>query len=490
MSKSPFISLFKQSIIYGIGQAFLSLSAFLLMPIFTNPYYLSVENYGIWQVLNVTMVVLVNILGLGMATTLFRFYYTENDRDAKAIVGSTIFGALVFFSLLFYLFTIFIIHPLILDNLTINSIVLKYIDWIVLGAVLQVLSIVPLNILRAEERPWQYITFQVIQFILLITTLLVFLVYFNWQLAGMVWGYIIAFAGNFLFLMLSYIKKIHWKLNIPLLKKMLRFGLPLIVLQLGGWVLTVFDRYIITSYFGYEATAIYSAGYQLGSIINLAIITPFSIAWGPFMFKVFNLSDAKIIYARTLTYITFISLYVAMVITVFSNELLNVFTQSTIYFQARPIITLVSMGYVFYGMYFVYTSGLNITNKTYYFPGIIIVASVFNIVANFLLTPHWGIQAAAVITIISYALLAFLTCLFSQKHYYIQFEYGRIGLLFGIFTIFSLIGYNWQPKSLIASISIKMLILLAPFGLLNLFKFFTKQEINFVKVKLDELLNG
>jgi len=490
MNPNPFFVLFKHSIIYGIGQVSVSSTAFILMPVFTNPRYLSVTDYGIWQILNISMTLLGIILSMGMATTLFRFYYEEKDAINRLTVSNTILWLLLGTAAIFLAITFFFVKPYLLVTLQLDHPIQQYFPWIVLAAVFQVLNIFLLNIFRAEEKPWRYISFQLIQFIFLLAFLSIFLLRFKWQLHGMVNGYLMAFGLSFILLLFSYKNKLRFRVNIKLLKKMLIFGLPLAAVQLGGWILSVFDRYLLGFQLNYNAAAVYSVGYQFGMIVNLIIIMPFSVAWGPFMFKVFKRKDAQSVYARTLTYISLAGLFTAFVVSTFSEEILNIFTNSPEYLEARTIISLIAFAHVFYGMYYVFTTGLNVTNQTHYFVFIISVAAFFNIITNYLLIPNLGILAPAIITVGSYFLLAFLTYYYSQKFYRISFEFGRILLLFTVFILMGIIGYTWKVDQILISVTTKLIIVLLPLLLLYLFKFFKPEEIDVLKGKFPNRLDG
>ncbi len=490
MNSNPFVVLFKHSLIYGIGRVLVSLTAFILMPIFTNPKFLSVEAYGIWQILNITLTILVVVLSMGMTTTLFRFYYDTKEANARNSISNTIFWLLLISSALFVILTAFLIQPYILPWLQIDDSIREYLIWIVMIAALQVVSIVPLNILRAEEKPWMYVFFQIAQFVLLLTSLVFFIVYLKWQLEGMIYGYACAFLGNLLLLLFSYRRNITFQIDFSILRKILQFGLPLIVLQLGGWILSVFDRYLVGYQLGYADAAVYGVGYQFGMVVNLAVIMPFSVAWGPFLFKVFRQPDARTVYSKTLNYITFIALYVAFLIATFSKEILFLFTKSPEYLEAQGIIAMVAFAYVFYGMYYVFTTGLNVTNKTFYFPYIILSVSVFNIVANYLLIPFFNITAPAIITIASYAMLAFLTFYYSQKFYRISFEFKRITILLLVFIAFGFIGYYWKYENSYIFFTVKFLTVFLPFVILYLFNFFKAEELHFIKHRVLKLFYG
>jgi O-antigen/teichoic acid export membrane protein len=150
----------------------------------------------------------------------------------------------------------------------------------------------------------------------------------------------------------------------------------------------------------------------------------------------------------------------------------------------------VAFAHVFYGMYYVFTSGLNVTNRTYYFPFIILAAAAFNILANYLLIPRLQLIAPAFITAVSYGILAFLTYFYSQKFYDIPFEFRRILLLFGVFFSFGILGYYWNYRQPVVFFTVKIVMLLLPVITLYLCKFFKPEELNFIKTRVFKLFYG
>jgi len=490
MNKDIFSKLFKHSAIYGIGQILVRLIAFILLPVVTNPKYLSVEEYGIWNILNITLTILVILMTMGMNTALFKFYYIQKSPEDQSIVSSTTFWFLAFVSIIFIILIALVIQPIILKYFSIQNQNFIYLKWIAIIAVFQVLSVVPFNLLRVEEKSLIYSTIQVVKFIILLIFLILFLMYFKLHIWGLLYGYALAFFITLGILIWNYRWIFRFKLNFSVLKQMLKFGLPLIPLQLGSWVLSVSDRYLIGWQIDYSAVGIYSVGYQLGMLVNLIIIMPFSIAWGPFMFKVYKEDNAREIYARTIIYTSFAGLFFAFFISIFSKEILVLFTSSPEYMQARPIIILVAISYVIYGMYFVFTTGLNVTKKTIYFPFIILVAAVFNIVSNYFLIPVYGILVPAIVTLVSYAILAGLTYYYSQKFYEINFEFRRLFILFFVFIVTIIIGYFWKYDQPIIFCLGKLILLISPILILYKIKFFNPGEISFFKTKFLKFFYG
>jgi O-antigen/teichoic acid export membrane protein len=143
------------------------------------------------------------------------------------------------------------------------------------------------------------------------------------------------------------------------------------------------------------------------------------------MYKVAGEEKAPETYARILTYIALASVYVSLALTLFAPLLVSTISPPA-YARAHRIIPAVAFSYALYGMYFVFTAGLNITKRTYYFPLIVGFAAALNVTLNLVLIPRYGMMAAAWTTFASYLILALLTCLCARRFYRVDYEYGRL----------------------------------------------------------------
>ncbi|MBA3603964.1 MAG: oligosaccharide flippase family protein [Parachlamydiaceae bacterium] len=75
---------------------------------------------------------------------------------------------------------------------------------------------------------------------------------------------------------------------LPLLWKMLRFGAPLILTALTGWVLLLSDRLFINYYVTMTDVGIYAVAYKFAMGLWIGIVQPFMTVWEPSLFKVFQ----------------------------------------------------------------------------------------------------------------------------------------------------------------------------------------------------------
>ena len=91
------------------------------------------------------------------------------------------------------------------------------------------------------------------------------------------------------------------------------FGFPLVFSSLGKVLLDLADRWILDRLAGAETVALYSAGYQLAAVANLAVAA-FTLAWKPFLVRAAAESDSGRTFSRimTLSVVALLTLFLAV----------------------------------------------------------------------------------------------------------------------------------------------------------------------------------
>jgi O-antigen/teichoic acid export membrane protein len=285
------------------------------------------------------------------------------------------------------------------------------------------------------------------------------------------------------------IKNLQFKLDIPMLKEMLIFGVPTIPASISQIILQISDRPIIKALKGASDVGIYGVNYRLG-IPMMMLVSMFEYAWKPFYLSHYEEDDAKSLFARIFTYFTLAASLVFLTTSFFIGDLVrfpirNTYFITSEYWQGLGIIPIVLLGYYFNGAFNNFAAGLQITKKTKYFPYAVGVSAIVNIAMNFALIPKYGYIVAAWSTLISYIVSAALLYYYSQKAYKISYEWKRLSILIGSAALTYGIVTSLIPHDLsIVYISIKLLAILVFMASLKFMGFFTKAELNQIKLLL------
>ena len=85
-----------------------------------------------------------------------------------------------------------------------------------------------------------------------------------------------------------------------------------------------------------------------------------------------------------------------------------------------------SFGIVFYGVFFVFTTGANLKDKTWVFPIILLLTVILQTTLGIFMIPTRGATAAAWIAFTGYGFLSLSTLTVNQRILPIQFPWGRV----------------------------------------------------------------
>ena len=246
-------SLFKQTLIYGIATVLPRMLSFLLVRLYTD--YLPNKEYGEVSVIFSYLVFFNVVLSYGMETAFFRFYNKE-DNKSKVISTSTIslFWSTIGFLILFLLFR---------KNLALwSEINVEYVVFTIWILALDALAIIPFSKIRAEGRPIKYAVIKISNVVINLSLNIFFLAFLpNWAAntdnvfiqtiyyEGFQIGYIfvsnlIASLFTLLFVLPDYFK-IKWEFDADLWKKMMQYGLPILVAGIAFAINEHFDKILL-----------------------------------------------------------------------------------------------------------------------------------------------------------------------------------------------------------------------------------------------------
>ena len=464
----------KHSIVYGLGGTLNKLIGFFLLPVYTR--LLTPADYGILSLLTVTSSLASIVAQLGLGSAFFREIIYEGS-DEQAVESTTLYFLLGESALFFG--TLILISPG-LSNLIFGTMDRAYLlrlvflsDWV------GVVDVVFNARLRARTQSSLYSLLSVVRFTVGILLNLYYIVVLRRGVEGLI---VAALISDALFASLYFVlmaKDLRRTFSILILRRMLRFGIPLVPVGLSSLLLTMADRYFLKHFSTIAQVGLYSLGYNIGMVMNL-VEQAFQLAWPPHRFAIAKQPNAKHQFARILTYYLLAFGFLAMVLSLLAKELLMIMTTPKFY-AAAAVVPLIALSYIFSGVRHMTNTGLAILNKNYYVPPIIVGSALINLGLNYVLIPPYGMIGAAWATILSYLILVIVQTLVNLHYYYIRYEYGRmakLALTWGATYGLSLL---IETPSLWLNIGLKgLLLLIYPFVLYAL-RFYEKEELEALK---------
>ena len=445
-------NIFKQTVIYGFATVLPKMFTFLLVPIYTD--MLPKAMYGKISEIFAYMIFFNVVLSYGMETAFFRFYNTEIDKN-KVISTSTIS---VLFSTFFLLFPALLYRGFLAKHSGINIEYVTYIIWIL---VLDALVIIPFSKLRAKQKPISYAVIKILNVAINLVFNLFFLILLpkiaseepnglfaavfiaNFQIGYIFVSNIISSLLTFLLLFPNYLK-MKWNFDFILWKKMMIYGLPILIAGIAFAINEQFDKILLSKLLprsiAENEVGVYSACYKLGLFMVL-YRTAFTLGIEPFFFNHASNENAPKTYANITKYFVIIGSIISLSAIVFADFLKHIMIRDSSYWIAMKVVPLIILANFFLGIYTNLSVWYKLTDKTYIGALISVFGAIVTLILNFLLIPVIGYFGSAIATIAAYTSMMIISYYLGSKYYPIPYDKKIIfGYLF-LSIIFSSISF-------------------------------------------------
>ena len=198
---------------------------------------------------------------------------------------------------------------------------------------------------------------------------------------------------------------------------MLAFGIPMVALEVSGIVLNIGDRYVIQTFLGAADLGIYAAAYNLSEYIHAILLVAIVSAVMPMYLRLWEDEGAeatiKFINAALRFYFV-VSIPMVAGLSVIGPDLLS-FLASEKFAAGATVIPWVISGKILGGSMTLIGAGLYINKQGFTLAGLVAGAAIINVLMNLFMVPAFGIEGAAMATLLSFALLGAGAFLLARK---------------------------------------------------------------------------
>ena len=129
----------------------------------------------------------------------------------------------------------------------------------------------------------------------------------------------------------------------------------------------------------------------------MSLRMPLSLTLLPVAYKIFEKPGDKEYYIKIMTYVTYILVWGALFLSLFSKEIISLFSSSESFIPSYKVVPIILFSYVFLGMSMISSLGFYLVGKTGYVAVVTILSATINIALNFLLIPKYGIMGELLI---------------------------------------------------------------------------------------------
>jgi O-antigen/teichoic acid export membrane protein len=444
------------------------LIAVALLPLYTR--YLTRGDYGAAEVMFAAVVSASIVVRFGMIEALLRFYYREDEDPGRVV--STSFAALFWFATIAALIALPFAGPLSEALLNKSAPDLARIS--IAGLWVLTLNEYLLTLFRLEERARAFFITTILNVLAAIALTVILVVVMEEGARGLLIGSYASGAVVVLALVFIHRRRLSLRFERPLLRRLLRFGLPTMPAELSLYGLNFVDRIIIVHAAGLPEAGLYSIAVKFAQGVNV-LVRGFQLAWPPLAYSIRDDDEARRVYATVVTLFVAGCAFAVTGMWLLSRWLVRALAAPE-FFASYKAIGLLTAAATLYALYMVLVVILGRTGRTEFnFPATG-AALAANIALNLALVPPLGIVGAGIALVASYVVVLALMYVFTQRLFPVPYEWSRLLRVLTVSTVLIGLGELLLPTEGMTGFVLRLLFALAyPFALLAT-GFFTRPE--------------
>ncbi len=385
------------------GSILTILAGIISFPLLTR--LLSANDYGLMSLLNTTIFLCIGFSKLGIQQALVRLW--KSDEKLNLIAFSTAFYGVLIFSIAIVALTLFFLYLYLSSFRTGNTLLLALIGGVIL---IEALKSILINKEFALEKTVRFNIAKVFHKYIYIIVAIALLMVNNAGVDDVFIGFYTASVIIFAWLYFSdnKIKPSYKLFDAKLLKQMMKFGFPLLIVEIIDQALSFSDRYLISYFLDFSALGLYTAAYSLLFNVQSVVISTLSLTVAPIVVRTYNdKGDSGVQAFLNKSLKNYCCIGSAIAFGLFSvGPDVFILLASPRYEQAIPLLKPISAAYFFYGIYIIAAYHLFIHKRTVLAAIFMATASVVSIVGNVILLPKIGVMGAAISLLMAYATLA------------------------------------------------------------------------------------
>ena len=433
--------LFKDTAIYGLSSMLGRFINWFLTPFYT--FYLAKAELGALSNYYAGTALILILLIMGLETGFFRF--AGNPDEDKNRVYSTCITMVTVMSLLFVGAVAIWMNPI--ANFIGAAAHPDYVMYLAVIIACDAISSIPFVYLRLNNHPWKFAAIKLFSIGLNIVLNLFFIVlcpilvqkgYGNsiawfyredYNLGYVLLSNLISSAVTLL-LLGRFIFAVKYVFDHPLMKRIMRYSAPLIVLGLAGVMNQHLDKliypYILTDDpTAWEQLGVYAANAKI-AVILVMFTQAFRYAFEPFIFSKHAGQDKRSAYADATKYFVISGLFIFLAV-IFYIDIVKQLIHSS-YHEGLKVVPIIMLADLFNGVFFNLSLWYKLTDRTKWGAWFSLMGLVIIAIGNVVFVPIYGYMACAWSAFVCYLLLMLVSYFMGQHYYPVPYNLKRIAL--------------------------------------------------------------
>jgi O-antigen/teichoic acid export membrane protein len=437
-------TIFKDTAIYGMSSIIGRFLNYLLVPLYTAQFSAASGAYGVITNIYAYVALVLVILTFGMETTYFRFT-NKTHTDSETVYGTTLI-AVGSISLLFAVVVLALLSPI--SQLMGYGDHPDYVGVMAVTIAIDSFLCIPFAHLRQQRKAIKFAALKLLNIMVTILLNLIYFYFMDGKDVGYVFYINLVCTVMLAVCLLTEYTGFRWRLDTKLLRTMLSYSWPILVLGIAGILNQTADKMLFP--YIYEGSdmrsqlGIYGACSKIAMIMAM-ITQAFRFAYEPIVFAGIKDKDQHEMYTKAMKYFIIFTL-LAFLIVVGYIDLLKYIVRNSDYWVGLKVVPIVMAAEIMMGIYFNLSFWYKVIDKTIWgaiFSGI---GCAVLLLVNIIFVPRYGYMACAWGGFAGYGVAMLASYFVGQKYYPLNYPMKDIALyvVLAIVLFFSMRGASHE----------------------------------------------
>ena len=419
-------TIFKDTVIYGLSSIVGRFLNYLLVPLYTAQFSAASGGYGIITNLYAYVALVLVLLTFGMETTFFRFT-NKTHTDSQTVYGTTLIsvGSV---SLLFAILVLLALKPV--SQLMGYGDHPEYVGVMAVTVAIDAFLCIPFAYLRQQKKALKFAALKLLNIVVSIMLNLIYFYYMDGKDVGYVFYINLTCTAMLAVCLITEYTGFRWKLDMKLLRTMLSYSWPILILGIAGILNQTADKmllpYIYEGSDMREQLGIYGACSKIAMIMAM-ITQAFRFAYEPIVFAGVKDKDQHEMYGKAMKFFILFTL-LAFLIVVAYMEILKYIVRTPDYWVGLKVVPIVMAAEIMMGVYFNLSFWYKLIDKTIWGAVFSGIGCAVLLAVNFIFVPKYGYMACAWGGFAGYGVAMVVSYLVGQKYYPLDYPIKDISL--------------------------------------------------------------
>ena len=418
-------SIFKDTAIYGLSSIIGRFLNYLLVPLYTAQLTAASGGYGIITNIYAYVALVLVLLTFGMETTYFRFT-NKTHTDSETVYGTTLMSVGTV-SFAFAVVVLLLLNPI--SELMGYGEHPEYVGVMAVTVAIDAFLCIPFAHLRQQKKAMKFAALKLLNIVVSIALNLVYFYFMDGKDVAYAFYINLVCTVMLAVCLITEYTGFRWKLDTKLLRTMLSYSWPILVLGIAGILNQAADKMLFPYlYKGADMQAqlgIYGACSKIAMIMAM-ITQAFRFAYEPIVFAGVKDKDQHEMYAQAMKYFIIFTLLAFLMVVGYLDVLKYIIGAD--YWVGLRVVPIVMAAEIMMGIYFNLSFWYKVIDKTIWgaiFSGIGVAVLL---VVNVIFVPQYGYMACAWGGFAGYGVAMLISYVVGQKYYPIDYPLKDIGI--------------------------------------------------------------